>query len=294
MLRLTSGGAVLDLLPEIGGAVGRFTVDGIDVLRPAVPGAHSPLETACFPLVPFANRIANGIFRFGGRTITLPRNFGDHPHPLHGQGWQNPWQVLSATHDTAIFAYEHQSDSWPWAYRAEQRFVLSSRALRIELILANCCTDAMPASVGFHPYFHRTPGAMLRTDVAGVWLSDDDGIPTAPAARATFLDLAQGAPLRDAPFVDHNHFRWSRRAAIIQPDGCGFIELTASPALHHLHIFLPRHSDLFCVEPVSAMPDAFNRESARDDVHVIAPGAALSVWMEIAVRTSAQKCCIWE
>ncbi len=49
MPRLTSGGAVLDLLPEIGGAVGRFTVDGIDILRAAVPGTRDPLETACFP-----------------------------------------------------------------------------------------------------------------------------------------------------------------------------------------------------------------------------------------------------
>ncbi len=69
MARLQSGGAVLDLLPEVGGAVARFTVDGIDVLRPARPGTRVPLETACFPLVPpppFANRVAGGVFRFGG------------------------------------------------------------------------------------------------------------------------------------------------------------------------------------------------------------------------------------
>ncbi len=154
----------------------------------------------------------------------------------------------------------------------------------------------MPASVGFHPYFVRTPATMLRADIAGVWLSDDSCIPTVPAPPATFLDLARGAALRDAPFVDHCHFGWSGRATIIQPDGCGFIELTASPELRHLHIFNPRDGDAFCVEPVSAMPDAFNRESQLADVHVIAPGASLLVWMELAVRawSGARKCCIWE
>ncbi len=284
MMRLTSGGAVLDLLPEVGGAVGRFTVDGVDVLRPAAPGTREPPGTACFPLLPFANRIAGGDFRFRGKTIRLPRNFGDHPHALHGQGWQNPWAVVSQAQDRAVLAYEHKADAWPWHYRAEQRIMLAPRALRIELILSNCGAHAMPASVGFHPYFPRRPGTTLRTDVAGVWLSDETCIPTVPAGPDHFLNLARGAVMADAPFVDHCHFGWSGRATIFQPDGGDFIELTASPALHHLHIFNPRDGAVFCAEPVSAMPDAFNRESAADDVHVIAPGESLSVWMRIAVR----------
>ncbi len=280
MARLQSGGAVLDLLPEVGGAVARFTVDGIDVLRPARPGTRVPLETACFPLVPFANRVAGGVFRFGGRTIRLPRNFGDHPHALHGQGWQNPWTVISQTSESAVLAYDHPADAWPWTYRAEQRIVLSPRALRLELTLANRSKDAMPASVGFHPYFPRRPGTTLRAEVAGVWLSDATCIPTAQAGPSHFLDLARGGVPADAPFVDHCHFGWSGRATILDRDAS--IEVTASPALRHLHIFNPRDADAFCVEPVSAMPDAFNQSPA--ELHVIATGGSLSVWMEIAVR----------
>ncbi len=70
------------------------------------------------------------------------------------------------------------------------------------------------------------------------------------------------------------------RATILDRDAS--IEVTASPALRHLHIFNPRDADAFCVEPVSAMPDAFNQSPA--ELHVIATGGSLSVWMEIAVR----------
>ncbi len=279
---LASGGAVLDLLPQVGGAVGRFTVDGIDVLRPAVPGTREPLETACFPLVPFANRISNGEFLFENRRVRLPRNFGDHPHALHGQGWQNPWTVVTLAGDRAVLAYEHKPESWPWHYRAEQRIVLSPRALRLELILSNCGARDMPASVGFHPYFLRGPGTTLRTNVAGVWLSDETCIPTVAAGADHFVDLARGAVLADAPFVDHCHFGWSGRATVSRPGG-GFIEMTASPALHHLHVFNPRDEAVFCAEPVSAMPDAFNRTTAAGDIRVIAPGRSMSVWMELAV-----------
>jgi len=284
MPRLISGGAVLDLLPEVGGAVGRFAVDGVDMLRPAEPGTRDPLKTACFALLPFANRISNGEFVFAGRRVRLPRNFGDHPHALHGQGWQNPWQVMSLATDRAVLAFEHKSDSWPWAYRAEQRIALSPRGLRLELNLVNCCMDAMPASVGFHPYFIRRPSTMLRAEVAGVWLSDAGCIPTAPAGPSHFLDLARGAAMAQAPFVDHVHFGWSGSATVFDRESRGSLVLTASPELRHIHIFNPRDEATFCVEPVSAIPDAFNRETACVDVHVIAPGDSLSVWMELALR----------
>jgi aldose 1-epimerase len=282
-MRLRCGGAVLELLPEIGGAVGRFSIDGVDVLRPAPLSTDSPLATACFPLVPFANRIAHGVFHFDGRAVRLPRNFGEHPHALHGHGWQNPWQVVSHTPDRADLAYEHIADAWPWPYRVEQRIALSSLGARLELTLANCGTQVMPASVGFHPFFVRGPGTTLTANVAGVWLSDETCIPTSQSPAATFLDLAPGASLADAGFVDHCHFGWSRRASIFQPERRGFVELTASPELHHLHIFNPLDAPVFCVEPMSAMPNALNRGPA--DVRVIAPGASMSVWMELAVRT---------
>src|ERR1700743_1048408 len=119
VLALRHGGAVLDLAPEGGGAVARFCVDGIDVLRRAPPDTRDVLEAACFPLVPFANRIAHGTFTFAGETVRLPRNFGDHPHALHGQGWQSGWEVRGATADTALLRYEHTADAWPWDYTAE-------------------------------------------------------------------------------------------------------------------------------------------------------------------------------
>ena len=111
MLSLRSSGAVLDLLPEIGGAVSRFAVDGADVLRPAPADTMDVLQTACFPLVPFANRIANGRFTFDGRTIQLPKNFGDHSHVLHGQGWQNPWRTIAQDETSATLAFEHAADA---------------------------------------------------------------------------------------------------------------------------------------------------------------------------------------
>ena len=284
MATLRSGGAVLDLLPEIGGAVSRFAVDGVDVLRPAPPGTTDILQTACFPLVPFANRIANGTFRFGGETVHLPRNFGDHPHVLHGQGWQNPWRAIAQNEHSATLAYEHAADAWPWAYAAEQTFDLAPRSLRVALKLVNRSARAMPFSLGFHPYFERTADTVLRADVQGVWLSDSTCIPTERAGASHFLDLVNGASLAAAPFVDHCHFGWRGTAGIEQESRRRNLVLTASPELAFLHCYVPQDAGFFCVEPVSAMPDAFNRPADSASLRIIAPNESFAVAMTLAVR----------
>lgn len=282
LITLRSGAAVLDLLPEVGGAVGRFRVDSIDVLRPAPPGTRDPLTTASFPLVPFANRIAFGVFDFGGETICLPRNFGDHPHVLHGHGWKSPWRLEELQPDRATLSYDHAADAWPWSYKAHQIFTLAPRELHIALVLTNTSSRPMPASLGFHPYFPKHPRTLLQASVEGVWLSDPTGIPTEQAGRSRFLDLAAGAQLDTAPFVDHCHFGWAGEAVIEQPDHR--IVLRASSNLRFLHCFVPVGADVFCAEPMSAMPDAVHRSTDDSGLTTVLPGQSLAASVRIGVE----------
>ena len=284
MITLRNNGAELDLLPQVGGAVSRFCVAGRDVLRRAPAGTTDVLATGCFPLVPFANRIAHGRFVFGGEAVHLPRNFGEHPHTLHGQGWQSAWQVLSQSASEAVLGFEHAADAWPWDYTARQSFALLPDALRIGLDVTNRSARIMPVSLGLHPYFVVTPQTRLRASVEGVWLSDDTCIPTERAGPAHFLDLANGAAVADASFVDHCHVGWTGSATIAQPELARTLELTASPELDFLHCYIPQRTGFFCVEPVSAMPDAFHRAAASGGLRALEPGTTLAVSMTVRVR----------
>ena len=73
---------------------------------------------ACYPLVPYSNRIRDARLRFGNADHALTRNFGDHPHAIHGVGWQRAWRIERATGASAVIAYDHvaQGDdarAWP-------------------------------------------------------------------------------------------------------------------------------------------------------------------------------------
>ncbi|MDE2183490.1 MAG: aldose 1-epimerase [Alphaproteobacteria bacterium] len=285
MITLARGGLELDVSPEIGGAIARFAVDGTHVLRPAQPGVTDVREMSCFPLVPYANRIENAVLHFGGRTYDIPRNFGSHPHSLHGHGWRLPWRVESLSRDQVILGYDHGPDEWPWGYSAEEEYALDEGGLRVRLTLRSRDARPMPTSLGFHPYFPRTASTRVTSAVKGMWKTDATQIPTEYVAGTPPLDLMAGALVDKAPFVDNTFDGWRGPARIEQPDSGLELSLEASPACTFFHMFIPFGATFFCAEPVSAMPNAFNRPEAAaiTGARTLAPGGTFSIEMRLGV-----------
>jgi aldose 1-epimerase len=276
---LQTARARVEILPALGGAVGRFTWDGRDVLRPAPAGTGDVLATGSFPLVPFCNRIRDGRFSFGGQAVTLSPNLGDHPHALHGQGWRGAWTVVSASEVEAVLAFDHAAGEWPWAYRAEQRFALGDDGLRIELSVTNTGTEPMPAGLGFHPYFPARDGERLQAAVTGVWMIDGDCLPTTHVEGPWRSDWAAGAPTAVSELIDNCYTGWNGVATLSAPGGAG-TTLTASPQCRWLHVYSPPGADFICAEPVANRPDPFSGEDSG--IVVLAPGETTSVWMSVS------------
>src|SRR5215210_5806467 len=99
----------------------------VPLLRPsdaAAIASNNPSRLACFPLVPFANRIAGSRFSFAGREHRLAANRPPDPMAIHGFGFQSPW-AAEVTDEAAIqLTHEHRAPSSPFRYRAEQAFRL--------------------------------------------------------------------------------------------------------------------------------------------------------------------------
>jgi aldose 1-epimerase len=278
MIGLANEEARLELRPELGGAIGRFAVGPTEILRPTMAAATDPLDAACFPLVPFCNRIPGGRFRFDGRDVALPPNMGRHPHPLHGQGWRAPWRVEQASAGTAKLAFDHADGDWPWRYRAFQYVELSSRSVRVTLSVTNLAETPMPAALGFHPYFPRAPDQRLKAEVSGVWLADDDQLPVRHHAGPWRKDWNGGDTVEDAELIDHCHTGWAGQAELTSASGS--TRVTASPNCRWLHVYAPPRADFFCVEPVGNMPDPFGGPDRG--ITRLAPGESLTAWMQIA------------
>ncbi len=275
-VRITQHGYALEVLAHLGGALAGLQFQGQEVLRRAAPEIDEPLKSSGFALMPFANRIAHGRFRIGARAVQLQPNAPDQAHPLHGQAWREPWTIEALEAEHLALVYDYTGGEWPWAYRARQVFTLSKSGLEVVLELQNHAAEPMPAGIGWHPYLRRTPAARLRAMVEGVWLADEQCLPTALARPGQIWDFRSAAPVPQT-LVDHCYSGWNGRVELVLPEAQLCVRIEAQEPLRWLHVYSPPGEAFLCIEPVSHMPDALNRAEppAVSGLRLLAPGETL-------------------
>ncbi len=276
MLRRAAAQLTLD--PHRGGAIREFSWEGRHVLRPTPELAgDDPLDMACFPMVPFANRIAGGRFDFGGHAVRLEPNWSEDPHPLHGVGWRAPWAVLEAAGASARLGFERAAGEWPWAYRCEQQFELVPDGLSIGLSVENLSDRPMPAMLGLHPYFPDAAHAELRAQAPRVWLTDGAALPVREIQTPPDWRFEPARPIHAVP-LDHSFSGWNGVALLSWPDRT--VTLRAGECAS-LHVYAPVGRDFFCVEPQTAAAGALGRNSG--EAAEVAPGKRFSIRVHFAM-----------
>ena len=149
-LELRAGDLRLALRPDLGGAIAGFWLGDTAVLRGTEATELSGARlSGCYPLVPYSNRLGYRRFRWLGHEHTTQPNFDEgNPHSVHGVAWQRPWSVLSSSAAAAELSYTHAADAhWPFAFEAQQRFVLSADALELQLSITNRANAPQPAGI---------------------------------------------------------------------------------------------------------------------------------------------------
>lgn len=278
----------MTLQPSVGGAVGRLDYVGggsrAPILRPGPDPLQNIREAACFPLIPFANRIRGGCFHFRGREVRLGPNVPGEAVPLHGEGWLREWRVDSSSQAEAVLVFTHPEGEWPWAYQARQHFTLGEDYLRIRLTCRNDSGEQMPCGLGLHPSFNCGPGTRIQTVVEEVWAVDEAVLPTERLPATGRFDIAD-APIcgRD---LNNGYGGWCGRAIFADP-GWPFELDLSSPDARFLQIYSPPEGGFFDAEPVSHANAALN-EPEQDwpalGIQLLEPGQEVDFEMRVDVR----------
>ena len=273
----------LAINPEIGGSLSAFRWRGHDIMRSAV--GDGVLDSSCFPLVPFSNRIAGSRFEFGGRTVQLTPNHPTAPQEpvLHGFGWTSHWDVVEKSDRHAIIGLEYREGPWPWQFRARAEYALDASGLRASLSIRNLADSPMPAGLGFHPYFPRTPQTVYRGLHHGEWQVDEACLPLGLKRHSQPRDWWGGQPV-DTRIVDTVYAGREGHLDIIWPERKLVARISPSDELDCTVIYVPQGEDYFCVEPVSHATDAINRMPDQGGMRTLAPGEQWTVSMSIEVR----------
>lgn len=290
-LLLTHGHWQVRVLPALGGAIAAASWRGQPVLRPSVEAELQQglvRRSACYPLVPFSNRIAQAQFAFDGRHYLLRANFDGEPHAIHGVGFQQPWEVVESTADSVLMQLEHQGRApaeaaqspgdWPFAFRARQHIALAGDDLVLTLTVENTDTQRAPCGLGWHPFFPLSGTAQptqLHTQWQAMLRNGADKLPSGSSAPPETGAL-------DQLVIDNCFTGWCRHASIAGPHHR--ITLSASDTLRCVVLFRPAGQPFFAFEPVSHPNNALH--GVTPAMHILEPGQVLSGSMRLSLSAT--------
>jgi aldose 1-epimerase len=292
MMELNSAALAAGICPSFGGGMAYLDAwrEGarVPLMRPLRPPAMSaasfePNRLACYPLVPWSNRIADGGFEMDGMRVALLPNREDDPYPIHGTGWQRAWRVEQQASEEIALALD---DATPgaYAYQAQQRYALRGDTLHVSLSVRNDGEAALPFGLGLHPFFLHHDGARLRAAATQVWLNDGRSpIPVERAAVPPAWDFRDGRALPGEE-LNHCFIGWDGQATIEWP-GLG-LALDIVADMDAFILYTPVGSEFFCFEPVDHSIDAVHRPGGAlaNGMTRLAPGERLARHVAFRLR----------
>lgn len=296
VVTIRDGAWEVDVLPRTGAALagGRVrTSDGVwrDLLRPTRPTAlGEPEKCSSFAMVPWSNRIRDGVLAFGERMWQLQRNGADGT-AIHGAVRHAAWAVVEQRDDRVVLELDTThlvGVNFPWRFRAQITYAVEGQRLTVGTSLQNVDREPFPAGFGHHPYLLRTlapvgtpppaePGNPLLQVPLRHGYALTGAMATGPAgAIPRRADYRAGRPL-GSRFVDDVLTGWDPgspiRVRYDEPEVT--VDLHADPIYSHLVVYAPRRRSYFAVEPVTNVNDGFALHAAGvpgTGVFVLEPG----------------------
>nr|WP_308609393.1 aldose 1-epimerase [Massilia aquatica] len=269
-----------EILPGVGGALSRLDWTGgaepVPVLRPYAGGegdaAPRPNQLACFPLVPWSNRMAGG-FSYGGERYPIAPNREGDPFPMHGEGWQRPWTVAFQSASQVLLMLERR-DGAPFSYRAALDYALRANVLVVTLEVTNTGALALPFGLGLHPWMPRTAGTTLQAVARRVWMAGPDKLPSHAQAIAGAWSFERERALPEGA-IDNIFEGWDGKARIAWPENGLTLAIEADSGYYI--VYAPPGGDFFCFEPVDHLINAHNMAGgpASHGLTILAPGQRL-------------------
>ncbi|HEV7305392.1 aldose 1-epimerase [Ensifer sp.] len=251
-------GLTVEVSP-IGGAILSAHWQGKPFLAPTpTPGLASQLlgAEACFPLVPFGNRIEDNRFQFEGDDCCLAPNTHD-PLVLHGDGWLNRWTIGNRNQRSLVLHHRQEASvATPFAYETVQAITIDDNRLSLSLAVTNRASRPLPYGLGFHPYFPRTEQMRLFARAARYWTERENHLPETASPIPADLDFSIGATLPER-WLNNAFDQWDGMMSVEWPEDDLCVSLKADEPFRHFVLYSPSaDAGHFCFEPMTHRPNA--------------------------------------
>ena len=224
-------------------------------------------------LIPWPNRLEDGIYVWDGRRHQLPLTEPDHRNAIHGLVRWLPWAVREREASRVVLAHDLKPQrGYPFSLALTVEYTLSAAGLQVRTTATNVGAEACPFGCGAHPYVSVGTATVdsVELSVPGrtVLLSDERGLPVgSQSVEQAGLDFRRPRRIGEAR-LDHAFADLERdddglaRVQLRDPDSGTGLTLWVDESYRYLMLFtgdpLPdvaRRS--VAVEPMTCPPNAF-------------------------------------
>lgn len=280
-----SGGGYRAVVTESGGALrlleheGRPLLDGFGEDEMA-SGGRGQL------LMPWPNRIRDGQYAVGDRSLQLPLTEPGRHNASHGLVRWVAWSLEEHTGHSVSLSYRLMAQTgYPWTLDVHVLYDLSADGLTVTQSAANLASEPAPYAQGAHPYLTVGPGPVdgweLTLPGATRSLSDPERkLPTGrEPVEGTDHDFRVARPLRslvlDHAFTDLERDASGHATVVVRDLATGHaVALWADEQHPWLMAYTaddqPTARRSIAIEPMTAQADAFR--SGEDLVHLSPAG----------------------
>jgi len=254
-------------------------------------------------LFPFAGRIRGTHFQWLGETYELPA--GDAlGNAIHGFVIDSPWKVVEQTPTKAVAEFHVGREApellkhWPCDYRIQVSYELrANHCLASHIQIDNPGDCPLPYWFGTHPYF-RVPlasggsadGCRVTVPAAEYW-ELSDMLPTGKRLKADGdRGLAAGFPFSqtklDDVFTALSSEKNQVSTTIADPQSGRTLRMDFSAEqFRECVVYNPPHREAICIEPYTAVPDAFSLEDRgiESGLGILGVGESAEMWINISL-----------
>lgn len=268
--RTGSLGEVTAHIAQLGASLRGLTVDGVELMPPYPEGAPTPSASGIV-LVPWPNRVRDGVWTQSGKTLALAITEPARGNAIHGLLRYFPYDIEEGEGSATLRAPIFPQTGYPYALQTAVTYALTDSGVEVTHEIVNVGTETAPVALGTHPFL--TVGGADPADL----------VLRSPAASYVEVDPERMLPLGIRPVDDRTDLREGRRLGDLSldtaygdltrdPDGLVRHTLTApdgrvttlwqGEGFDHSQVFVtdgyPGRPLAVAVEPMTATVDAFN------------------------------------
>ena len=243
-------------------------------------------------MLPWANRIRDGVFTFDGETYQLETTKDDGT-ARHGDVRKRIWEVDEAHSQHLRVSFDssaHHQLNFPFAFSASAEFTVDEGEFTLRMTVTNEDTRRFPIGFGHHPYFVRPGGdnAPLLHIPCHRYFELHNSIPDAASQPLTpDIDFRSLRRLDDTHKLDHllTERMPDDPIKIVYPAWKFALEMRCDQLFKHIVAYTPDEPSV-AIEPMTIMTDGFNLMNQGIEGHgtiILEPGESQSAAIHFRV-----------